>query len=163
MQSLATNRCGDCNLCCLLTAVPELAKPVRSWCHNCSEDGCKIYQNRPQSCKNYFCLWYVNEWMGESLRPDKCGVIFEKLVDSTTYLVLVAPDRITALNSPKVVELALRLVKEGSAVVAIVPNFQPRLILPEGKTQQEVVSEINHALAMAKAEMKEAHGSPVLH
>lgn len=74
--------CGDCSLCCRLMGIAELNKPVNQWCPHCavldkpSRAGCKIYESRPPSCAGFQCMWLMEENIPDSLRPDKCGVLF---------------------------------------------------------------------------------------
>ena len=52
-------------------------KPMHRWCSQCDiGNGCRIYNDRPQDCRNFACLWLVNERMPDELRPDRCKVIF---------------------------------------------------------------------------------------
>lgn len=67
--------CGSCTLCCTLTYVPELGKPERVTCEHCDR-GCRIYEGRPESCKQYACAWLTGD-MSEDMRPDKAGFIAE--------------------------------------------------------------------------------------
>lgn len=73
-------QCGPCTACCTSLAVDELAKPTHSVCrHECAA-GCAIYARRPQSCRDYRCLWLTGLLQDED-RPDRLGVIF-----NTTHL-----------------------------------------------------------------------------
>jgi hypothetical protein len=70
--------CGECRLCCLIQEVTELKKPEGQICDYCSDkDGCTIYEKRPQSCKDFHCLWQLGlmKDKGCKLRPDKIGFI----------------------------------------------------------------------------------------
>ena len=70
-------RCGGCRACCSTNGIVELDKPPRRKCpHECSK-GCAIYAERPQSCRDYACLWLLGH--GEDWeRPDKIGVLVEE-------------------------------------------------------------------------------------
>jgi Fe-S-cluster containining protein len=52
--------------------------------HVCSR-GCRIYRHRPQSCRDFACLWRLGSFP-EPFRPDKVGVCFS--VDSTGKTVI---------------------------------------------------------------------------
>ena len=72
--------CGSCNYCCEVLPIPEIQKPQSVLCKNCTETkGCDIYNSRPQSCKNFDCLYLQSDDMDVSLRPNECGVMFEKV------------------------------------------------------------------------------------
>lgn len=66
--------CGDCMTCCTAIGVEELGKPYAYPCHHLCDHGCSIYQNRPDSCVRYGCVW-LDGWGGPNMRPDKSGVI----------------------------------------------------------------------------------------
>ena len=64
------NKCFDCNLCCKLPEIPNYKKGF-SWCNNCNiGDSCKVYETRPQKCKDFYCLYLTGE---TDLKPNKCG------------------------------------------------------------------------------------------
>ncbi len=163
MKSLA-KRCGSCTLCCLKTAVPEIGKPVNFWCAFCDAvTGCKIYSSRPESCKKYFCLWYVNPQMPITLRPDMCGVIFEKLVDGHTYLALIDPKWEDAWKEVPVLEVMSQLNKQGFSVVAFSGPGKPvNMSLGKGHTEKHVRADIAHAVNMATDQIRKQNDSTTL-
>ena len=65
--------CGDCTACCTLAAVEELGKPEFSRCSNLG-DRCDIYDDRPQSCRDWGCMWY-HGYLEDRDRPDKSGIM----------------------------------------------------------------------------------------
>lgn len=82
--------CGECTECCTAFPVVELKKPAGKAC-TFSDKGCKIYDSRPQSCKDCLCAWITQPSVGKELRPDRCGVIFERIGDSTMLATIVGP------------------------------------------------------------------------
>ena len=55
-----------------MMAVPELYKQAWSPCPNCAAGvGCKIYPDRPQSCRDFNCGWLLAPYMGPELKPDQ--------------------------------------------------------------------------------------------
>ncbi|MBB4006379.1 hypothetical protein [Allorhizobium taibaishanense] len=50
-------RCGTCTLCCRLPDIEELDKPANQPCRHCNQTGCRIYEARPQLCRDFLCLW----------------------------------------------------------------------------------------------------------
>lgn len=72
-----TNRCGDCHKCCehysleitnlqdqtlILSKVWGLASPdgcimidIQIPCQHLTSEGCKIYDDRPQTCRDFVC------------------------------------------------------------------------------------------------------------
>lgn len=76
--------CGECTLCCKLleTHGKDAKSPIGTYCHHCDlSAGCKIYESRPEECRTYQCMWTMMENAGEDLRPDKCGIIFDRAGD----------------------------------------------------------------------------------
>jgi hypothetical protein len=67
--------CGECQACCVVVGVHELAKDVWQQCKHQCDKGCAIYSERPESCRRYVCLWRAELLRGEENRPDKLGVI----------------------------------------------------------------------------------------
>lgn len=70
--------CGECRACCTVLGVRELEKPNYQRCdHECAK-GCAIYASRPQTCRDYYCMWAQGLIEGdERRRPDKLGVVFD--------------------------------------------------------------------------------------
>lgn len=87
--------CGECTECCTAFPVVEFDKPAWRRCDFCVGTTCIIYPTRPQSCKDCQCAYIQMEKCGLELRPDKCGIIFERehstmvgtIVGRTTPLV----------------------------------------------------------------------------
>lgn len=82
LESLAVRECGDCTVCCtapgierssiepheLATLKPKAACEV---CKHSTGKGCGIYQERPNICRSYQCLWLAG--LAES-KPSDGGV-----------------------------------------------------------------------------------------
>lgn len=69
--------CGDCTVCCreLIIDVPGLTKYAGELCkHGVLGNGCAIYPDRPQTCRDFHCGWrrlpLPEEW-----RPDRCHIL----------------------------------------------------------------------------------------
>ena len=68
--------CGTCNFCCKVMEIAELAKPAGQWCaHSPPGKGCGIYGDRPQSCRDFSCLWLLDERLPDHFRPDRTKVV----------------------------------------------------------------------------------------
>ena len=71
-------RCRQCDACCDVLAVGELAKPENARCdyQGQQKPGCAIYDERPESCRAWSCGWL--QGLGKAKdRPDRLGVIFD--------------------------------------------------------------------------------------
>lgn len=79
--------CGSCTLCCTLMRVemeprPEPPKVAGVACGHLCRRGYGVYDDRPQSCRDFECLWLSSQSrfdysMPKYLRPDKTGVVLE--------------------------------------------------------------------------------------
>ena len=85
--------CGDCSLCCKLIRVDAFAKPPGTWCKHCApgSGGCKIYDGRPDECRNFHCAWLVSPGLGEAWRPSRCKLVLRLEADGRMIAVHVDP------------------------------------------------------------------------
>ena len=87
---MSYNLCGECNACC---SIPTLESEEMEWRNTikvrnelCDQwcGGCKIYEQRPQACRNFECLWLrikkSREDYSEARRPNEIGF----MVSTTT-------------------------------------------------------------------------------
>ena len=50
--------------------VKQIAKPRNVWCIHCAVGrGCKIYEERPQTCRDYDCRYLTDSQLPEAWRP----------------------------------------------------------------------------------------------
>lgn len=74
-------QCGSCTACCTTLVIEALDKPAFQRCPNdCSGcagtgGGCAVYDDRPQACRNFRCLW-LDGHLADDQRPDQLGVMF---------------------------------------------------------------------------------------
>lgn len=88
--------CGTCTLCCKIMHVPELEKPYGEWCGYCERRGrgCTVYETRPQSCRDFDCVWLQSQGkpgsaMPPELRPDRSHVVLATGTDGRTLIAHV--------------------------------------------------------------------------
>jgi hypothetical protein len=68
--------CGACTLCCKVLGITALQKPHGTWCRHCSPGvGCRIYSERPEECRTFFCMWLVDARLGPEWKPDRSKII----------------------------------------------------------------------------------------
>jgi len=110
--------CGECTECCELLEVKttkatdgklieliSVDSRAGELCIYCEKNkGCKVYDERPTICRTFSCAYAQQKEMMIELRPDKCGIIFEKL-DEDLFLGTVRP------NS-KISEYGMRQIQE---------------------------------------------------
>ena len=67
--------CGDCTLCCKLLPLDEKDKPKDVWCKECTpSNGCNIYDERPQACIDFDCMWLTYS-LPKFMNPKKSKVV----------------------------------------------------------------------------------------
>ena len=45
-------------------------------CKHCADNGCSIYEKRPDPCKTFKCAWLESsDILPDNMRPDLCGAI----------------------------------------------------------------------------------------
>ncbi len=74
--------CGSCSACCTVIGVHEIEKGMYETCQHLCAAGCRIYAERPGSCRTFECQWLrgaleVDGSIDTEMRPDACGVIFD--------------------------------------------------------------------------------------
>jgi hypothetical protein len=68
--------CEGCTLCCKIFGIPELAKPRHEWCGHCEiGKGCRIYETRPPSCREFECGWLIDASVPEHWKPAKSRMV----------------------------------------------------------------------------------------
>ena len=133
-----TNHCGTCTACCRVFDIPELKKPAGTWCQHCAiGKGCKVYDDRPQMCREFECLWLMSqkrpdprEHMKPGMRPDKCKVVFSPSTNDRVMAATTMPGAPLAWQSPAVSKLIKRMIDGGDmAVVAGAPRSTTRTMI----------------------------------
>ena len=120
-----TNHCGTCTACCRVFDIPELKKPAGTWCQHCAiGKGCKVYDDRPQMCREFECLWLMSqkrpdprEHMKPGMRPDKCKVVFSPSTDPSIMAGTVMPGANDPMKHQGVRNAVENLVRNGARVV----------------------------------------------
>lgn len=85
------NLCQGCTACCevMLVRDDDWVKPHNTKCEHQCKTGCKIYNQRPDACQGFECLWLISQQltnrdrMEKALRPDRCHVVLEVNPQST--------------------------------------------------------------------------------
>lgn len=112
--------CGKCTLCCYFLPVSEYDSEEYKYCSNCTPKmGCMVYETRREVCKSFGCLWWHELSMPESLRPDKCGVMFEVPYGTKTYIAYVDPEKINSWRSKSIQGLIRKIVRTNHPVVVV--------------------------------------------
>lgn len=128
-KRLPERSCGPCTVCCVVNVVEEMDKPFGEHCAALDEvNGCAMYDDRPETCSGYYCLWLM-EGSNEALarlprrarraakrqlrgaeRPDLVGVLVDYAVSAAGLPVLVAKEvRPGAFEEPEAAAILERL------------------------------------------------------
>lgn len=140
-------KCDGCTLCCKLLPVDWMNSPAGEYCKECEPGkGCKIYDRAPKNCLKFRCAYNQMEKVSINMRPDKCGVIFERIDDIFIGTVDTDTDKLNnfvldQLTSLKNEGFSFVLYKQGKPpYVYPVGDYTAKQILQKIKTE---VNEIN--------------------
>lgn len=152
-ERLAPGReCGDCVACCKFPAidVPELRKPADVLCPHNTGRGCSIYEQRPQPCRTWHCLWRRIAAMPDEARPDRVGVVFEIVSDEKPSLPferlyvlargLEGPD---AFDHPLVGAIIDMFARQGALPVFAAANDRKTLIYPDAQLADAILNPVS--------------------
>lgn len=124
--------CQDCTGCCIVFEVKDVQKSFGEPCKHLGNTlfgtGCTIYNERPDACNHYVCLWLDSQRredvasFSEALRPDvcKCVLGWPWGEDRETLFVYPYPDHETAWQKPPVSMLLRNILAKGGKVVVVV-------------------------------------------
>lgn len=127
--ALASRSCDDCRACCTEMGVDEIKKPVGETCKHLCSTGCGIYAERPQSCRDFHCMWRVG--FGRLMeRPDRVGFFLDvtKPGGQLPQMMIARDAWRGALESPTV-RAALNKIAE-KHVIIIVHGDKRKMIGP---------------------------------
>ena len=117
-------QCGGCTMCCKAFGVPEIDKPAGRWCQHCAAgSGCKIYEQRPRPCRDFYCLWKVMPDFTEALRPDRCKVVWLMTEDGSAAVASTKYPK--ALKAKAQEKLIRQFSRSGISVVVAKDTSRP--------------------------------------
>lgn len=136
-------QCGKCNLCCKLMIIPELEKPDNVWCTHCDiGTGCRIYDARPQMCRDFRCHYLTDDVLGEEWNPARSHFVLRS--DGNMLIVQVDPHRPDAWKRPPYYvalhKHAANIYRKGGQIVARIGD-QAVAILPDRDVDLGLCSE----------------------
>lgn len=134
-------RCGECKACCTLFPIRELDKPANVLCdHYC--DGCTIHETKPKACVEYECAYLQDERVPESLRPDKCGIVFTKKTDRIFSGILLPGVEVSDMAKGQI----NAFLDQGYSVVMLSSGRKPHVMASDGCDAKEIYDEYTGAL-----------------
>lgn len=75
-EIVAGRSCGTCTLCCKVLKITELQKPKGVWCRHCKPgDGCGIYDTKPNECSQFYCLFLLDNRLGDAWKPSRSKIV----------------------------------------------------------------------------------------
>ncbi len=90
-------RCETCTLCCKILSVEALQKPQGQWCKHCDVGvGCRIYDERPSQCRDFYCGFLTLQELSETWRPSKSKIVLVAELDGNRIAAYVDPGRVDA-------------------------------------------------------------------
>jgi len=136
--------CGECTLCCDIPKIKELKKPAWKLCSNydivCKN--CKIYETRPEECRNFQCSYWQVKKANIAIRPDKCGVMFEKL-SQRIFLATLHPDYEFSEIAKKQIDI---FMKQGFSVIFSQKNEKLKFYLSYIHNKESIYDEFKKLL-----------------
>lgn len=86
--------CDGCTLCCKIFEIPEIAKPRHVWCGHCDVGkGCKIYETRPATCRDFHCGYLLMATLPEHWKPSRSRLVLTWESHANRMVVNVDPGR----------------------------------------------------------------------
>ncbi len=63
-------------MCCKLFHIAAVEKPAGKWCrHWAAGSGCAIHADRPEQCREFFCLWMTDSTVADVWKPDRSRIV----------------------------------------------------------------------------------------
>ncbi len=130
-------KCDGCTFCCKVLPIPWMNSTAGKYCKECEPNiGCKIYSNAPKECIEFECAYTQMERASINMRPDICGVMFNRLDD-----IMVGTVDSMTLNSDVNGQLD-SFKKEGFSLVLNRKGIEP-YVDSQTYTRQEILDRIS--------------------
>ena len=130
----AGRSCAGCTMCCKIMGIAELSKPRNQWCPNCDVGkGCKIYDERPQSCRDFDCIYLLDGTLADHWKPSRSRMVLTRY-QAARLCVHVDPDRPDAWRKePYYSELKAwsRIAAQTRSMVAVYVGDNLTIVLPD--------------------------------
>jgi hypothetical protein len=140
-SEMQERQCGGCTACCEAIAVHEIDKPVWTRCQHQCESGCGVYEDRPEPCRVYQCLWRGGVLKGEENRPDKLGLILDLHAEGEFPVLSAWEMWEGAADLPRVTEILEELGKRMVIVVRRYRSKKRRIVGPVSYLKGMVITE----------------------
>jgi hypothetical protein len=139
--------CGTCIGCCSIYQIPTLKKPKYVLCTYCTGTSCTIYNDRPQECRTFYCLWRRIAAMPEETRPDKIGIVFTyEIYDpppnpfQKRYIIGRAIGDPAVFDTPYGRAAVNMFIREGSLPVFIAHKDETKMVYPDAAFSDAILN-----------------------
>jgi hypothetical protein len=144
--------CGPCIGCCSIYQIPALKKPKYELCTHCTGTSCRIYDDRPDDCRKFYCLWRRIEAMPEEARPDKIGIVFTLEIYNPPpspfrkrYIIGRAIDDPAVFDAPYGRAAVDMFIREGSLPVFIAYKHETKMVYPDEAFSDAILNPLTTA------------------
>ena len=137
-------KCDGCTACCKAFEIKELGKPAGEICKYVTENGCSVHgtDKMPEECSLFECSYYRVKKVNENLRPDRCGIIFEKVNDEIFFGTITDTVVLDKYANAQIDEF----IKQGYSIILKHLCLDELYIFSNnGKTREEVFEEARKA------------------
>ena len=94
--------CGSCGECChgrltfndVSKTGEEIIVSDSIPCFKLVDENCSIHEDRPDVCRNWQCVWTLDEGLPEWLQPSQCGFMIWKPDEICTDYCIVPSDHV---------------------------------------------------------------------
>lgn len=134
--------CDTCSLCCKALEIVDLPAPSPhgKWCSHAKPGripgACTIYQDRPESCRAFECVWLISQSrpgdvMPPGLRPDRCHAVLTAVPGENTLVVHPDPGYADAWKKGLLNSLLHTFMENGGKVILMRDGVSKPLTLKE--------------------------------
>jgi hypothetical protein len=121
-STVADRTCGTCTLCCKVMGIAEIQKPRGVWCAHCAPGkGCRIYDQRPEECRAFNCLWLQDAKLGPEWKPERSKLVLVATPSGKDLVICCDPGFPAAWRSQpyysQILDFARAAVSSGSSVM----------------------------------------------
>jgi hypothetical protein len=130
--------CGSCGMCCKLFHIPAVEKPAGKWCrHWAAGAGCSIRPDRPQQCRDFFCLWMTDPSVADAWKPDRSRIVLSVFPGNGFLYAQVDPSTPQAWRKQPYFDDLRRMaaaMEEANRRVIVFVGENATLVTPNGAT-----------------------------
>lgn len=125
-SKLVPNRnCDECSVCCISVRIDEdtLKKTEDIPCPNLDQNqGCGIYENRPEVCKFWYCGWKIMANLSNSWRPDRIGILIRIDPEGKGLILQIIDNNPNILLDEEPANFIANSIKRGINISISVPT-----------------------------------------